>query len=514
VPGIQPKLTVNEPGDKYEKEAERVADAVMRRPEPEVDIRDEGRSDRIQRICPRCQRRYRQGKPLDCDECEAELQRKESSGETPAVGGEVKQHIQSLRGDGRPLPTSVRSFFEPRFGSDFSNVRVHDGPKADEAVQSLGAEAFTVGNNIAFADGNYDPFKSRGIELLAHELTHVIQQRKSSRHTLMRQNQEGDETNSDSNESRIRYFAPSPSREFLSQSEHGPVKEKKKEALSDDARNALYTQLGIRLGSAADDFGRACRNVQKDIEAKAKAQAELAAIAIDATVAFVVPNLSKAITRLAGHVPHEVPAEVTRAAIATINNADSIAGSIGEIGKASTKAAVKSALTGKAEGFCNAMIEGFQSRIDDISGYISANIQNRQALPDYLLLQYVANWDPGQITADRYEKKIRKEWKRWKRQVLAIRGPAMRERLSEQDITTQKRAFWVKVDGEKRLALLHGFNREGRLMKALLGPNWQFVTWIAPKFHAAAIARTKQVHSEGVKTISAKDVEGIPNKGE
>jgi hypothetical protein len=90
----------------------------------------------------------------------------------------------------------------------------------------------------------------------------------------------------------------------------------------------------------------------------------------------------------------------------------------------------------------------------------------------------------------------------------------MRERLSEQDITTQKRAFWVKVDGEKRLALLHGFNREGRLMKALLGPNWQFVTWIAPKFHAAAIARTKQVHSEGVKTISAKDVEGIPNKGE
>ncbi|MEF8817576.1 MAG: DUF4157 domain-containing protein [Salinibacter sp.] len=172
---------MSEPGDKYEREAERVADAVMRMEEPQVDIRDAGRSDKIQRMCPRCQRRYRQGKPLNCEECEAELRRKESSGERPTVSGKLQQQIRSLQGGGRPLPTSVQAFFESRFRQSFSGVRIHTGARADDAAQRLGARAFAVGQDVAFRSGAYRPGSTNGKRLLAHELTHVLQQRSGDR---------------------------------------------------------------------------------------------------------------------------------------------------------------------------------------------------------------------------------------------------------------------------------------------------------------------------------------------
>lgn len=178
LPDIQPKLTVNEPGDKYEKEAERVADAVMRMPDPkrEANVQEQLSSNRIQRMCPRCQRRARQGKPLNCEECEEELRRTESSATSPAVDAETQRQIRSLQGGGKPLRKSTRSFYEPRFGVSFSDVRVHTGLKADEAARSVNAEAFTIGQDIVFQSGAYRVETENGKKLLAHELTHVLQQ--------------------------------------------------------------------------------------------------------------------------------------------------------------------------------------------------------------------------------------------------------------------------------------------------------------------------------------------------
>ena len=82
-------------------------------------------------------------------------------------------------GVGRPLPGSVRRFFEPRFGRSFANVRIHDGPAAQARAKSLKAQAFTFGRNIVFGPGRYSPDNAQGRLLLAHELTHVVQQRKS-----------------------------------------------------------------------------------------------------------------------------------------------------------------------------------------------------------------------------------------------------------------------------------------------------------------------------------------------
>jgi hypothetical protein len=95
----------------------------------------------------------------------------------PEVTGEVAAGIADARGGGgRQLPDSARGFFEPRFVRDFGGVRVHTGPKADTLNRALGARAFATGRDIFFRDGEYNPGSSAGRGLLAHELTHVVQQ--------------------------------------------------------------------------------------------------------------------------------------------------------------------------------------------------------------------------------------------------------------------------------------------------------------------------------------------------
>jgi hypothetical protein len=83
---------------------------------------------------------------------------------------------ETLNSPGSSLPAESRAFFEPRFGRDFSSVRVHTDSKAAESARAVNAHAYTVGNNIVFGRGMYAPSTARGAGLLAHELTHVAQQ--------------------------------------------------------------------------------------------------------------------------------------------------------------------------------------------------------------------------------------------------------------------------------------------------------------------------------------------------
>jgi hypothetical protein len=88
----------------------------------------------------------------------------------------VESHIDSLRGGGHPLPESTREYFEPRFGRDLNQVRIHSGSRANAAAEGVSARAFTLGNDVVFGDGHYAPGTSSGTRLLAHELAHVVQQ--------------------------------------------------------------------------------------------------------------------------------------------------------------------------------------------------------------------------------------------------------------------------------------------------------------------------------------------------
>ena len=164
---LQAKLTVNQPGGPDEQEADRVASQVMRMP-----VRG------IQRACD-CG-----GDGGECPDCKAksaeEVQRAavpeagEAAADVPPVVHDV------LRSSGQPLDPAFRSSFEPRFGQDFGGVRVHTGPQAAAAAESIQAKAFTSGANIVFGAGQYAPHQPQGQELLAHELTHVMQQGASS----------------------------------------------------------------------------------------------------------------------------------------------------------------------------------------------------------------------------------------------------------------------------------------------------------------------------------------------
>ncbi len=99
-----------------------------------------------------------------------------AAGGVPRVTADLEERIGRLRGGGQPLAESERAFFEPRLGHDLSGVRLHTGGEAAGTAQALQAKAFTVGSDIVFGTGQYAPETTAGRGLLAHELTHVVQQ--------------------------------------------------------------------------------------------------------------------------------------------------------------------------------------------------------------------------------------------------------------------------------------------------------------------------------------------------
>jgi hypothetical protein len=139
---MQRKIAVGQINDPLEHEADRIADQVM------------GAEPRGTNVL--------QAKPAH--------QSGPGASEAPAVVHNV------LHSPGRQLEASVRGFFEPRFGHDLSGIRIHDDSAAAESAGSVDALAYTVGNHIAFARGQYNPASSTGRRLIAHELAHTVQQ--------------------------------------------------------------------------------------------------------------------------------------------------------------------------------------------------------------------------------------------------------------------------------------------------------------------------------------------------
>ncbi len=113
-------------------------------------------------------------------EKEEPIQAKGDKGGTPPLSSVVESLILSQRGAGSPLTTGERSFFEPRFGRDLSQVRLHTDSQADSLTEMVQARAFTIGRDVFFGQGECSSGSSAGKGLLAHELTHVMQQNESA----------------------------------------------------------------------------------------------------------------------------------------------------------------------------------------------------------------------------------------------------------------------------------------------------------------------------------------------
>jgi len=159
-PGIQAKKWVSSPGDESEKEADEVANKVMRMPD----------STQIQRKCAACE-----------DE-EKKVQRKTgpsgagAKAGTPAVSPMLSSKLSASQAHGSRIDGATQSFMGERFGVDFSNVKVHTDAEAAQMNRELNARAFTLGRDIYFNSGEYAPHLNSGRHLLAHELVHTVQQ--------------------------------------------------------------------------------------------------------------------------------------------------------------------------------------------------------------------------------------------------------------------------------------------------------------------------------------------------
>lgn len=225
---VQAKLEVTPPGDAYEQEAERVAGEVMgtshsatnaavqRKPvisrlgqevqradtkddkKKQTDTKSGGKKDEGKKK-DEVAKKDDDSKKKDDGKKKEEPKKKEddkvkravddkkedeekdplqraAEGAVPEVSSGLEHSLNAQRKDGQPLPDTLRSFYEPRFGRDLSSVRIHNDSRAAKAAQDLKAQAFTRGNDVYFASGKYQPDSDSGRKLLAHELTHTIQQ--------------------------------------------------------------------------------------------------------------------------------------------------------------------------------------------------------------------------------------------------------------------------------------------------------------------------------------------------
>jgi outer membrane protein OmpA-like peptidoglycan-associated protein len=197
-PAIQTKLAVSQPGDIHEREADRVADAVMRMPEPAASQTPPtsmtASAADVQRRCTNCEEEHASANlgTKETEESGSRIRRKEiSPGGAPAGQEKAPLNFQSkgvssggsgtpappivhevLSSPGQPLGAKERAFMEPRFGQDFSGVRVHTDTKAAQSADAVHARAYTAGNNIVFGGKE----STSNLPVLAHELAHVVQQ--------------------------------------------------------------------------------------------------------------------------------------------------------------------------------------------------------------------------------------------------------------------------------------------------------------------------------------------------
>ena len=174
---IQTKLSVGAVNDAYEQEADSVADKIMRMPVTSF----------VQRKCSECEKEDKEKvQRMPLSKTISHFVQKKASDNSQEIPAQLSTQIQSSRGSGSRLDAGTASFMSERLGTSLDHVNIHTGSEAAKLSKNLNAKAFTVGSDIYFNSGQYNPSSIEGKHLLAHELTHVIQQTGSKELSVQR----------------------------------------------------------------------------------------------------------------------------------------------------------------------------------------------------------------------------------------------------------------------------------------------------------------------------------------
>lgn len=163
---FQPKLSIGPVDDVYEREADAMSDKVMRMADKK-EMQQPFFRPNISSLQRKC---------AHCEEEENKLQRMEVNKKGVHPNKNLDNYVGQLNSSGQALSSEARNFYEPRFGYNFSNVKVHTDEEANRSAKSIHALAYTSGNHIVFNRGQYSHDSDSGKKLLGHELTHVVQQ--------------------------------------------------------------------------------------------------------------------------------------------------------------------------------------------------------------------------------------------------------------------------------------------------------------------------------------------------
>lgn len=387
----------------------------------------------------------------------------------PAAADAVERGLDSP-GGGRQLPTDVRERLEPRFGADFGDVRVHADREAAALADRLGAEAFTYGSDVYFGAGAYRPETTAGQELLAHELTHVVQQTATgAARTVQRQLQE-------------------------SRAE-GPSTAERPAAFD---RSWLIERIAFRMGIAFTKYVDACAEHQRRLREIAAAKAEMAGLVLDVLLGFATPGLGRLLSRaVAGAVPRDAPLAVYRAAVGVMDRSDQIVGGVTTVAKHAAKEGLKSALQRReSEAFVQTLKQEFSVVLDQVHASLPS-------LSDEELALLYVNFDPSIATFDAYEQQIGRLVSRYEAQVEPI-GTGELQMSPYHALQTEVRAFWIELPHGTYLGLVEAVE-----MSYPFDRKPEFVGWVGKSMADLAIQKTREVTGREPQHISWRAVEGL-----
>jgi ribosomal protein S27E len=481
---IQPKLKIGKPGDKYEREADAVADRVMRMSESETmqmqpveeeeemmqpKLRMQPMEEEEEMVQTKIQKQEEEEEEpiqMKCAQCEnEEVIQASARSEVQDVSSKISSQLFSSKGSGSPLPKQTNKHMSNALGTDFSEVKIHTSNNAIQMNKSLNAKAFTHGSDIYFNQGEYNPSGADGKRLLAHELTHVVQQNAVSGHPMI--NKTPDPPNSVS--------------------------------LPTEEKNELKRLTGNRIDRSASYYNDALLEVKIKVGNMIKEQQAAADAMFELAFGLLMPGVGKLIGRGLAGVAATLPASAStasyRAAIALLdaNRTKEIFTKATDIGYKVSKISIKSQLksiTGDAEDelFFTALEKSAAEGFDKIDSELSTKSDKELGI---LYMSY----DPTETTSSDYVRVIEDLFLKYKEQVKPIGKKT-------DGSYGQMKARWIEGSKWKALAL----TGEGRYFNVGGGP--KFISWISPEMKKPAIEATKAINWGNVDTVHYGTVSG------